>query len=116
MKLSRLARIAMSEANKSSYHYKLGAVIFKHGKVLSKGFNKVNRGYAKNYGHWAGSLHAELAAIIAARADLKGTSLLVVRSTGGKSKPCQACMVAMKEAQIKKVYYTDEHGLSVLQL
>lgn len=115
MKLSRLAKIATDEAHKSTHHYKLGAVIFKHGKVLSKGFNKTNRGVAKDYGHWSGSLHAELAAIIGARADTKGTSLLVVRSTGGISKPCEACMAAMKEAQIKKVYYNDSNGFSVLQ-
>lgn len=110
-RLKRILKIASSEAEKSSHTYKLGAVVFKQGKVISRGHNKVNRGVSSHYGHWAGSLHAELAAIIAARSDLTGTSILVARTGETLAKPCESCMAAIKEAGIKWVWYTDGIGL-----
>lgn len=106
-----MVKTASKEAVKSTHAYKLGAVIFKHGKVIAKGCNKTNRGISANYGHWAGSLHAELAAIINARTSLKGSSILVARSTGSMAKPCPSCMAAIKEAGIKNVYYTTGKGV-----
>lgn len=102
---------AVKEAKKSSHAYKLGAVIFKHGKIIARGYNKTNRGVSANYGHWSGSLHAELAAIISSRTSLKGSSLLVARSTGSMARPCASCMAAIKEAGIKNIYYTTGKGV-----
>lgn len=107
MKLDRIRQLAERVALRSSHQYKLGAAIFKQGKVISTGYNKTNRGVSREYGHWEGSLHAELAAIIAARTDLKKASILVARSTGGLARPCPECMAAIKDAGIKWVYYTD---------
>ena len=110
-KIQRICNIAKKQALRSSHTYKLGAVIFKHGKPIAKGYNKTKRGLSKDYGHWEGSLHAEIAALINARTDVKGSSILVARSTGGLARPCNECMAALKEAGIKWVYYTD--GLTI---
>lgn len=93
-RLTKLLKTANKEAVKSKHNHKLGAVIYKHGKIVSKGFNKTNRGFNANYGHWAGSLHAEIAAIIAARTSLKGATLLVARKGGGLARPCESCTLA----------------------
>jgi deoxycytidylate deaminase len=111
VKIQRLIKAASKEAAKSSHNYKLGAVIVKHGKIISRGYNKTNRGHSSNYGHWSGSLHAELAAIIAARTDLKGSSILVTRTGETLAKPCECCMAAIKESGIKWVYYTTGAGV-----
>lgn len=111
MKFTRFVKVAYEESKKSTHRHKLGAVIFKHGKIISKGYNKTNRGVSTNYGHWAGSLHAELAAIISARTSLIGSSILVARSTGNLTRPCESCMAAIKEAGIRYIYYTTSQGV-----
>ena len=98
-------------ALKSTHRYKHGAVIFKQGKILSTGFNKTERGFSGFPDYWQGSLHAEIAAIINARTDVRGCSIMVVRHNAGNSKPCNACLAAIKAAGIKKLFYTQEGNL-----
>lgn len=116
MKFTRFVKVAYEESKKSTHRHKLGAVIFKHGKIIAKGYNKTNRGHAGNYGHWSGSLHAELAAIISARTNLVGSTLLVARTNGRLAKPCECCMAAIKEAGIKCVWFTTEKGLDKVRV
>lgn len=111
MKFTTIVKAALKEAAKSKHKHKLGAVIFKHGKIISKGYNQTSRGYSFNYGHWEGSLHAELAAIIGARTDLKGSSILVARNNHRLAKPCECCFAAIKAAGIKKIFYTTDLGV-----
>lgn len=108
----KIVKKALQEAEKSTHNYKLGAVIFKNGKIISRGYNKTNRGISPNYGHWAGSCHAEIAAIIAARTDLKGKSILVARKGRLLARPCTSCRAAIKESGIKNIFYTDGVGVS----
>lgn len=105
MKLQRLAAIAAKEAVKSKHQYKLGAVIYKQGKVISRGYNDTKRGFSGYRGYWEGSLHAEISALIRARSDVRGCSILVFRVGGGDSRPCHSCMAALKAAGIKNVVY-----------
>lgn len=106
-KMERIAKLAAEEAAKSSYHYKLGAVIFKQGKVISKGYNDTKRGFSGYRGYWEGSLHAEIAALVKARTDVSGCSILVHRRNSGDSHPCSSCMAALKSAGIKNIYYSE---------
>lgn len=115
-KLTNIVKIALKEADKSEHNHKLGAVIFKHGKPIAKGYNKTNRGTSTNYGHWSGSLHAELSAIIHARTSLKGATLVVARRGGGLSRPCNHCLTAIQEAGIKKVFYTNGLGIESMRI
>lgn len=109
---------AIKEARKSSYRYPLGAVIFKGKRVLAVGHNQTGRGTNKCLTLWAGSLHAEQAAILQLLKDiskLKGASLLVTRlkSKGflGLAKPCEMCMDLIKQVGIKEVFYTTNEGM-----
>ena len=116
MKILSALKLALRVSEQSAEHYKLGAVIFKR-RPISIGYNKTNRSWnGSHYGHWAGSLHAEIAALIGARSSVKGASIFVARKSGRLAKPCSACMAALKEAEIKTVWYTDGNGISFLQL
>lgn len=115
-KISRFINVAKELAERSSHNYKLGAVIYKHGKIVSTGYNKTNRGVNKHYGHWSGSLHAELSAIINARTDLTGASIVVARRYGRLARPCTHCLAAIKEAGIKQVWFTDGLGVDKFKI
>ena len=106
-KLDRIVKVAAEEAAKSSYHYKMGAVIFKQGKVISKGYNDTKRGFSGYRGYWEGSLHAEIAALVKSRTDVSGCSILVHRRYSGDSHPCNSCMAALKSAGIKNIFYSE---------
>lgn len=107
MNLHKLLKRAKNEAQKSEHQYKLGAVIFRQGKVIGKGFNKTKRGISNLRGFWTGSVHAEIAALISTRGNADGSSILVVRHNGRCARPCVACFAALKEAGIKRVFYSN---------
>ena len=70
--LDRLVNIAFKQAIKSTHQYKHGAVIFRQGKVISKGYNETHRGVSQYKGYWEGSCHAEIAALIRAKGTAAG--------------------------------------------
>lgn len=57
-------------------------------------------------------LHAEIGALVKSYA--KAESIMVVRQTRGGltrcAKPCDICMMALKEAGVRRVYYSDDEG------
>lgn len=107
MNLQSLIRHACKQASKSIHRHKLGAVIFRKGKIISKGYNKTNRGISDFGGFWKGSCHAEIAALIHSRCDLRGASIMVMRLNLRCSRPCAPCMAALKEAGLRTVFYHD---------
>lgn len=116
----------ISEAKKSDYRFKLGAVIFKGSRIISASHNYLRScaNIKPQYRKWSNSLHAEQAAILAAGewSKLKGCDLLVMKiskTTGSISnaRPCEFCMATMVHVGIKRVYYSDENGsIAVLDL
>jgi deoxycytidylate deaminase len=57
-------------------------------------------------------LHAEIAALVAS--NRKATDIFVARMTRDRkfayAKPCYICEMAIREAGIKRIYYTDDEG------
>lgn len=107
-----IVKMAIEEAKKSTYHYKVGCVIFNKKKILSKGHNyerSVKRLLPK-FLKYPGSIHAEVDAIIKAKRNLKGCDLLVIRINNKKelriAKPCQYCMSYIEYVGIRKIYYS----------
>lgn len=103
---------ASCEAMKSEYKLQMGCIIFNKKKILSVGYNQV-RSSTKihpKYLAFKESVHAEVDAIIKARKELKGASLLVVRVNKKhqlrNAKPCNKCMEYIKEIGIKRIYYS----------
>lgn len=99
--------------------YKIAALVLdRKGNILSFGVNVLKthprqKHYAIRAGHPAKEyLHAEIAALVRCRHD--PYSLLVVRITGrgllANSAPCDVCRLAIVEAGIKVVEYSDRTG------
>lgn len=101
-------RIAKKEAEKSRGKFKLGAVILRKGKILSKGYNKIKT--HPTFGSKVyKNLHAEGAALYNAYhrgLNVKGCTMVVYRKNFTTSKPCSDCLKLLKAAGIKTVYYT----------
>jgi deoxycytidylate deaminase len=104
---------AIKLAKNGDHKQRVGCVIFHKKKILSYGWNQCQRSVKKlhpKYQRWKGSVHAEVDAIIHAKTELKGTSLLVIRINKKEqlrfSKPCQHCMKYIQHVGIKKVYYS----------
>lgn len=115
MDLRKYIDIAIEEAFKGTdYRIKVGCVIFDKGKVISKGHNcrRNHRKLHPNFYNWKGEIHAEMNAIINARTDLKGCTLLVIRVNKNRqlrlSKPCKLCLRYIEHVGIKKIYYSTE--------
>lgn len=104
--------LAKEEALKSECKIKVGCIIFYKKNVISCGYNKFRaaKKLHPKFVKWKGSIHAEVDAILKARADLKGASLLVVRiNNKGEmrlAKPCVNCMKYIEHVGIKKIYFS----------
>lgn len=117
MNIDKIIDIAKEEACKSSHKARMGCVIFNKKTIISKSYNSALKSRKKlhpKYQKWDYSVHAELDAIIKARHDLKGCSLLIVRLNKNNelrmSKPCHHCMKYIEHVGIKNIFYTDNEG------
>lgn len=114
-----IIRLARKIAMKSKHNMPMAAVIHKNSKVYSFGFNDglkthplyQETGKVYNLGH-----HAELSALIGVRhstvKNLEITVVRISRKTGllTSSKPCNHCMMILKEFGIKKIHYSESDG------
>lgn len=113
---TKILQLAIQEAQKSEHQHRLGCVIFKKKSIISKAYNKPFAFHSclhPKYQNYFGSVHAEVAAIISAKKDLRNCELCVVR-LGSKgdlrlSLPCEYCMTYIVDVGVKKVYYTDNN-------
>lgn len=120
---NKIVDIAVEEANKSSYYFPMGAVIFKKNQIISVGHNQIIPiedcktfdpqivNIWKDKKHKIISVHAEMAALLnAERFRLNGASILVVRLNIKKkfrvAKPCNNCLGNLIFAGIKKIHYS----------
>jgi deoxycytidylate deaminase len=110
---STFINVVIEEAKKSDHKQKVGCIIFDKKKILSKGHNVCQRSIKKlhpKFQRYPFSVHAEVLAIINAKRDLRGTSLLVVRINKKNqfrlSKPCKDCMKYIEYVKIKNIFYT----------
>jgi deoxycytidylate deaminase len=113
MNFERLLSLAVEEAKKSTHKHLVGCVVFQKGRIISKGHNypqKSIKHFKGIYQRYPQSVHAEVSAIINAKTDLVGTSLLVVRINKKNqfmmSKPCEHCQMYLEYVGIKKYWYS----------
>lgn len=114
---------AIEEANQSNYHYKMGAVVFSGKRIISSGRNHAHRWSGRVnpiYKKWPTSIHAEVAAILNARVDLKGSSILIVRINEKNdlrlAKPCSHCLSYLNYCGINKIIYSVKDGFEEIRL
>lgn len=117
-------RIAIRQANKSTFKQRLGATLTKGKRILGVGYNETNRNTKHWTQYWEGSIHAEEAALLQAikehgLSELRNSTLHVVRlSKSGHlamAKPCLHCQELLRRFQIKKVLYSTENGMEQLE-
>lgn len=108
MRLGSFFRLARAESKKgNSGRIRVGAVITKKGRLLSRGHNVLKS--HPEVGTF--SIHAEMLAILnCKKANLKNSEIIIYRETSdgapALAKPCRFCMAFIINAGIKKVYYT----------
>jgi deoxycytidylate deaminase len=125
-------RPAQKAAKKAEhYRYCLGAALFYKDKLISIGFNRINKTHPlcsqATYGRPV-TLHAEVNALVKARDFLtrltktEKKKLLMVtyrESKDGcwaKSRPCSGCVAILKQNEIKTIMYTIENGYVVEEI
>lgn len=116
----RFFEFARKMAMMSEYgKFRHGAVLVKHGSVLSAGLNKDrpcsfgDRFRPRELGE--ATVHAELSAILnVPRKQTENSDVYVVR-IGAKdevrySRPCPMCQAAMQFVGVKRVYFSSDDG------
>lgn len=115
---SGILKLAIEEAERSDYRFRIGAVVFKGSRIMSSGHNGIRSSRIhplhKNYNN---SLHAEQDAILNIKdwSTLKGCSILVIKISKSKgimsmAKPCDMCQSLLRHVGIKTMYYSNELG------
>ena len=118
----RNLKLAEAQARKSAHpRWKVGAVLFRGGSLLSTGYN-----ISKNNPSLPGiplrscSVHAEAAALRGV--DASGGTLYVARVARrggwGMARPCQGCEALLRDAGVRRVVWTvdvDEYGVMVVR-
>ena len=101
--------------------YYVGAACIDHkGQIISIGYNSYKKTHPeqkrftiKNDNKDRCFLHAEIAALVKTRK--KPYGIMVMRMLGNNdvrmAKPCRICEMALKEAGIEQVWYTDKDGI-----
>ena len=103
-RMERLSKKAQKAALNSNMLYRLGAIVFKGGKILSWGYNHNNT-------------HAEAHALNKVK-KAYGASIFVARvsPTGlAMAKPCNNCMKILSEKGIKRIFYTTRNGIEEMR-
>ena len=110
-----LIKRAKKQALKSIHRYKMGAIVFRKKKVISKGCNIPYKFTHQSelplkYRKWHSSLHAEINALLSAKCDVKGASILIIRVNSRgllmDSFPCPFCLMYIEHVGIRKVIYS----------
>lgn len=102
---------AYTEALKSEHRFRVGAVVYRNGRLLGYGHNKPNKTHPKARTPF-NRIHAEFDAILGIPKDkLKGASIYVHRllrdHSGGLAKPCVHCEAMLRAVGIKDIWYSE---------
>lgn len=118
---------AVSELSNHPRH-KMGCVVVSKHHIVSSGCNSKSKCHplqakldTEKYGvECPGKCHAEISALlplIRDKIDLSGAAIYVYREhkngTLAMAKPCSSCQKIIKQLNIKKVFYTIEHGYAI---
>lgn len=106
--------LAKKLSEKSTHHkYKHGAVLMRKNRVLSIGFNQ-NKTHSRSL-HAFKHIHAETDALLSTKVkDLSDAVMYIYREdkdgNPALSRPCSSCLRSLKNAGIKKIYYSIDNG------
>jgi deoxycytidylate deaminase len=114
----RHAKMAASISRLNDHPFNIGAVIFNRAGLISIGCNHYHKSvkhHHPRFRKFRDSIHAEVDAIIRARTNVKGMSMLVVRTTKNSgvlknAEPCPECVRYLQYVELKKVFYSTNDG------
>ena len=116
--MSRYLTLAKKESEKSSFkRFRVGAVLVRKGRVISKGYNR-NKSHSLGSG-FAKTLHAEgstLQDALKQGINPAGAIMYVFRKGGNLSKPCMDCQRHLINFGVNTVIYTDNNEEVRLEL
>lgn len=124
LRIERFKQRAVELACSSTESKKVGCILTSGNNIISEGTNiskthPVQANFARRAGQpervW---LHAELRALITANDEANICFVARVNRKGflRSSKPCKVCSLALKEANIKWVYFTSDKGWHKLRV
>ena len=112
-----MLRIAVKHAAKSTYIYRLGAVITKGSRVIATGHNSISFCKINSFNN---SRHAEMDVILKVLRQpdglvkLAGATMYISRITQtgrqAMARPCKKCMDLIRSVGIKDIIYTTDTG------
>jgi len=95
-------------------------VLDSHNRIISRGANNYQKTHPMQF-RLANKtdrinriyLHAEISALVKARKEPYGILVIRITKTGliRMARPCNICIMAIREAGIKNVYYSGNDGL-----
>lgn len=104
--------IAAKAASLSTYEHRIGAVIIKHGKVMSTGFNTNSTHPLPQKYFQFGSVHAETSAVLKCKNkdNLIDSDIYIFRMSAkgapALAKPCNTCVKVLTEYGVRRAYWT----------
>jgi deoxycytidylate deaminase len=112
-RIRRLIDMAIKESQKSSYRHKVGVIIVKGSRIISKGYNDVrykSTGSIK-YSEFKESRHAERDAVSKLdKEEVKGTIVFIGRGyKNGEyalAAPCDCCLSMLIEMKVKRIIFS----------
>lgn len=118
MCLKSIIKVAIEEAEKSNFRYKVAAIIFKSNRIYAKGHNyqsRPNNNLHPMLRHPYFTIHAEIDAISKlGRDDYSNLDILIIRISGKKikklamAKPCIHCQKALEFINFRRIYFSNE--------
>jgi len=117
--MDKRIELALSMASKSTSKFRLGAVLAKRNRVISAGYNQMQKTHPLQNRYYEGDgvlgLHAEVHACIGVPAgDLLGAEIYVARllknGSVAMAKPCDTCRKFLASVGIVKVTFTTDGG------
>lgn len=117
---SRLVSALKPTLDDSRKYFVACAALDKHSNIVSIGQNSYQKTHpmqgrlAAKCGNASREyLHAEIAALVKSRRDIE--TVMVVRMTSKglirMARPCNICTLALREAKVRFVVYTDDDGI-----
>ena len=117
--LNRLLVKMKEEYDYTKQYTVYASIVDKKGQVISTGKNSFIKTHPKQYIYnqyknpFKIFLHAEIDALLKYKSD-SGYMMIVARMTKTgmirSAKPCHGCFQAIKESNIKKIFYTNDDG------
>lgn len=116
MPSNAIVQAAIKAAKQSEEEFRLGAVLYKGGAILRTKPNSIKYvGYVAKHFPYVSTRHAEVHVITGVPADILAIcSILVVRLDRKDNlvlaKPCEACQKVLANANIRRIYYSNDDG------